>query len=93
MTERTKAKIERVREYKLILRDLKADCAERFLKEPVYRGAVLYYLYLIADSCISLAELVIRDKGLRTPQSYHEAIDILGKTKSYRLSLDMNLQE
>ena len=79
MTERIRAKIERVKEYKMILQDLKADCTEKFLKEPIYRGALLHYLYLIADSCISLAELVIRDKGLRVPQSYHEAIDILGE--------------
>jgi uncharacterized protein YutE (UPF0331/DUF86 family) len=32
----------------------------------------------VADSCISLAEMIIKFKGLRQPQSYHEAIDILG---------------
>jgi uncharacterized protein YutE (UPF0331/DUF86 family) len=32
----------------------------------------------MADSCIAPAELVIRLKGLRAPQSYHEAFDILG---------------
>ncbi|HOJ29052.1 MAG TPA: DUF86 domain-containing protein, partial [Spirochaetota bacterium] len=30
-------------------------------------------------SCISLAELVIKYKKLRVPQTYHEAIDILGE--------------
>ena len=55
------------------------DCFERFPKDPVYRGALLHYLYHVADSCITLAELIIRDRGLRPPQSYHEAIDILGE--------------
>lgn len=81
MTERIMIKIERIMEYKKILDALKVDCEEKFLKDPVYRGAVLHYLYLIADSCISLAEMIIRAKGLRTPQSYHEAIDILGENK------------
>jgi uncharacterized protein YutE (UPF0331/DUF86 family) len=46
--------------------------------DPVYRGALLYYLYLLSDSCIVLAELVIKHKGLRIPQSYAESFDILG---------------
>jgi uncharacterized protein YutE (UPF0331/DUF86 family) len=44
----------------------------------VYRGALLHYLYLLSDSCIVLAELVIKHKGLRIPQSYAESFDILG---------------
>lgn len=38
-------------------------------------------LYLLADSCIVLAELVIEYKNLRIPQSYSEAFDILGENK------------
>lgn len=81
MTERLRSKIEKIREYRMILHGLKSDCKERFLKDSVYRGALLHYLYLMADSCIGLAEIIIREKGLRTPQSYHEAIDILGENK------------
>ncbi len=40
---------------------------------------ILHYLYLLSDSCITLAELVIKYKKLRIPQAYHEAIDILGE--------------
>jgi uncharacterized protein YutE (UPF0331/DUF86 family) len=36
-------------------------------------------LYLLTDSCISLAEMVIKQKNLRLPQSYQEAFDILGE--------------
>ena len=49
------------------------------MKDPTYRGALLHYLYLMADTCIALAEQVIRYKKLRPPQSYHEAFDILGE--------------
>ncbi|MBO8132066.1 MAG: DUF86 domain-containing protein [Candidatus Marinimicrobia bacterium] len=47
--------------------------------EEIYRGALLHYLYLIADSCVAIAEMVIRYKNLRPPQSYAEAFDILGE--------------
>jgi uncharacterized protein YutE (UPF0331/DUF86 family) len=53
----------------------------RFAADPLYRGALLHYLYLLSDSCIVLAELVIKHKGLRIPQSYAEAFDILGENK------------
>ena len=33
----------------------------------------------MADTCIVLAELVISQKDLRTPQSYSEAFNILGE--------------
>lgn len=76
--ERLRRRIARIREYHALVRGLQDDCLERFTVDPVYRGALLYYLYLMADSCIALAELVIRHRGLRAPQSYHEAFDVLG---------------
>jgi uncharacterized protein YutE (UPF0331/DUF86 family) len=39
----------------------------------------MHYLYLLADGCIVVAELVIKKKNLRTPQSYAEAFDILAE--------------
>jgi len=77
--EQARQKISRIREYRDLVAGLKDDCTERFTVDPVYRGALLYYLYLMADSCIALAEIIIRKKGLRPPQSYHEAFDILGE--------------
>ncbi len=79
--ERINQKIGRIREYLSLIKSIKYDCLSRFISDPVYRGALLHYLYLLADSCISLAELVIKHKDLRIPQSYHEAIDILGENK------------
>ncbi|MCK5192439.1 MAG: DUF86 domain-containing protein [Desulfobulbaceae bacterium] len=81
MRERISQKTGRIREYMQIIGDLKSDCEKRFSTDPVYRGAVLHYLYLMADTCIALAEIIIRYKNLRPPQSYHEAFDILGEAK------------
>lgn len=77
--ERINQKIGRIREYLSLIESIKYDCLSRFISDPIYRGALLHYLYLLADSCISLAELVIKHKDWRIPQSYHEAIDILGE--------------
>lgn len=77
--ERITNKIARIREYLSLLRSLKDDCLKRFVADPLYRGALLHYLYLMADACIALAEMVISHKKLRPPQSYSEAFDILGE--------------
>lgn len=77
--ERIRQKIGRINEHLSIIRSIKDDCKVRFVVDPVYRGALLHYLYLLSDSCIVLAELVIKYKGLRIPQSYAESFDILGE--------------
>ncbi len=80
-SEAMQAKIARILEYIGTLEGLKDNCVERMKTDNVYRGAVLYYLYMVADSCVALAEMVIKHKSLRSPQSYSEAIDILGENK------------
>ena len=77
--ERIHQKIGRIKEHLSTVRSIKGDCLDRFTTDPIYRGALLHYLYLLADSCIVLAELVIKYKNLRIPQSYSEAFDILGE--------------
>jgi uncharacterized protein YutE (UPF0331/DUF86 family) len=77
--ERIRHKIGRIREHLALLRSIKDECTERFVSDPIYRGALLHYLYLLSDSCIVLAELVIKHRGLRVSQSYAEAFDILGE--------------
>ena len=69
----------RIREHLTLVASLKADCEKKFNIDPIYRGALLHYLYLMADTCITLAEQAIRLKKLRPPQSYHESFDILGQ--------------
>lgn len=79
--ERILHKIGRIREYVKLINSIKDDCTARFTGDPLYRGALLHYLYLLADSCIALSELVIKYKKLRLPQTYYEAFDILGENK------------
>lgn len=81
MMEQILQKMGRIREYLRIIDSIGDGCLKRFNTDSIYRGALLYYLYLLSDSCISLAEMVIRHRNLRLPQSYHEAIDILGEAK------------
>jgi len=78
--ERILQKIGRINEYVRIIETIKHECQERFDADPIYRGAMIHYLYLMADTCIVLAEMVIKKKGLRIPQSYTETFDILGES-------------
>ena len=77
--ERIYQKIGRIREYLGLIEAMKEKCEDRFLEDPLYRGALLHYLYLMTDTCIALAEMVIKQNQLRLPQSYQEAFDILGE--------------
>lgn len=79
MKERIRQKIGRIQEYLKLLADMEGDCQKKFTRDLIYRGALLHYLYLMADTCVALAEQVIKHKLLRAPQSYHEAFDILGE--------------
>jgi uncharacterized protein YutE (UPF0331/DUF86 family) len=79
--ERIQHKIGRITEHLHFIRSIEGDCDARFQADPLYRGALLHYLYLLSDSCIGLAELVIKHRGLRPSQSYAEAFDILGENE------------
>lgn len=78
LKEKIQQKSSRIIEYLNLIDSIKDECEKQFIADPIYRGALLHYLYLMADTCIALAEQVIRDQKLRSPQSYHEAFDILG---------------
>lgn len=77
--ERIRQKIGRIREYISLIRSIKDECLERFSADLLYRGALLHYLYLLTDTCISLGEMVIKHKNLRPPQSYQDVFDVLGE--------------
>ncbi len=49
------------------------------VSDPIFRGAILHYLYLVADGAVTLAEMLIGIRGLRAPQTYREAIIRLGE--------------
>ena len=79
MQHKINKKISRLKYYLKLLKTYKPDCKYKFLNDPMYEGALLHYLYLISDGCITLAEMIIKLKSLSTPQSYYEAIDTLGE--------------
>ena len=79
--ERIYQKTGKIREYLNFIESIKDDCDRRFTADLLYRGALLHYLYLLTDTCISLAEMIIKHKNLRLPQSYQEAFDILGENR------------
>ena len=79
MQHKINKKIQRINYYLSLLETYKADCEERFLKDPMFEGALLHYLYLVSDGCISLAEMVLKSKNIGKSQSYYEAIDMLGE--------------
>ncbi len=45
----------------------------------MFEGALLHYLYLSSDGCISLAEMMLKHNNISPSQSYYEAIDTLGE--------------
>jgi uncharacterized protein YutE (UPF0331/DUF86 family) len=79
MLHKIENKIKRVETTQALLEEIGKDCKEKFLTDKIYQGALLHYLYLISDSCIALAEMVIKYKKLPFADSYHESIDTLGE--------------
>jgi len=79
MQHKIDKKIAKLNYYLQLLYEYKPDCKKKFLSDPMYEGALLHYLYLVSDGCITLAEMIIKYKSLSLPQSYYEAIDTLGE--------------
>jgi uncharacterized protein YutE (UPF0331/DUF86 family) len=72
-------KIQKIENYVSILEKYKVDCKERFSNDEMFEGAVLHYLYVVSDSCISLAEMLIKYKSFGLTQSYFDSISLLGQ--------------
>lgn len=79
MLDRIEKKAKKIKKDLLIINHLKSDCDDKIYIDPIYRGALLHYLYIVSDSCISIAEMIIKYKDYEQPESYYEAIDILGE--------------
>ena len=79
MLHRIEEKILSIEELLETLDELKPDCDEKFLTDKIYHGALLHYLYLILDSSIVLAEMVIKYKNIKKSNSYYESIYLLGE--------------
>lgn len=79
MLHKIETKILKIEEILLFLEDIGKDCKGKFLTDKMYQGALLHYLYLIADSCIVLAEMMIKYKNIPKSESYYQSIDLLGE--------------
>ncbi len=79
MQHKLQAKLKRVAYYVDLLETYKPDCKKRFVSDPMFEGALLHYLYLASDGCISIAEMMIKHRNIGSAQSYYEAIDTLGE--------------
>ncbi len=79
MLHRIESKIAAIEDILTILDELKPECDEKFLSDKIYHGALLHYLYLVSDSSIALAEMVIKYKNIPKSNSYYESIDLLGE--------------
>ena len=79
MLPKIEKKIQSIEEIYSILEEISPECHKKFLTDKIYRGALFHYLYLIADSCIALAEMIIRYKKIPRADSYFESIDVLGE--------------
>ncbi len=79
MLHKIENKIKKIESTHSLLEEIGKDCKEKFLTDKIYQGALLHYLYLISDSCIALAEMVIKHKNLPFADSYFESIDTLGE--------------
>ena len=79
MLHKIESKIIKIKETLELLEDIGKDCKEKFLIDKIYQGALLHYLYLIADSCIVLAEMIIKYKNIPKSESYYQSIDLLGE--------------
>lgn len=79
MLHRIENKIRSIEDTLTILQKLKPDCKRKFLEDMIYQGALLHYLYIVADRSIALAEMVLKYKNCQKSNSYYESIDMLGE--------------
>jgi len=78
--EKVAKKLEQLREYGGYLKNYQKYSLDDLTIDHTLRGAVERYLHLSAECVIDIAEMVIAELGLRKPEEYREAIDILGES-------------
>jgi uncharacterized protein YutE (UPF0331/DUF86 family) len=64
MRHKIEHKIKRVKYYLSLLEGYKVDCKKRFIEDPMFEGALLHYLYLASDGCISIAGMMLKCKNM-----------------------------
>lgn len=78
--EKVSNKLEKLKEYAGYLKSYQKYTLDDLTKDHTLRGAVERYLHLSAECVIDIAEIMIAELGLRKPEEYREAIDILGES-------------
>lgn len=76
--EKIYSRIENLKSYVKILEGLQNITLEELEKEPIKKGALERYLQLSIEACVDIAEMIISDQRLTTPQTATESIEILG---------------
>ena len=77
--EKVSNKLEKLKEYVGYLKNYQRYTLDDLTKDHTLRGAVERYLHLSAECVIDIAEIIIAELGLRKPEEYREAIDILAE--------------
>lgn len=72
-------RIEALKKYVAIISKFKVITLEELERDDIKRGAVERYIQLAIESCIDIAELIISDQRLPTPETAKRAIEILGE--------------
>jgi uncharacterized protein YutE (UPF0331/DUF86 family) len=80
LREKIAMKLEKLKEYAGYLKSYQKYTLDDLTKDHVLRGAVERYLHLSAEYVIDIAEIMIAELGLRKPEEYREAIEILGES-------------
>lgn len=76
--EKIYSRIENLKSYVKILEGLQDITLEELEREPIKKGALERYLQLSIEACVDIAEMIISDQRLTTPQTATESIEILG---------------
>lgn len=72
-------RLKKLEEYLKILNSLKGITAKELVANVDKRAKAERFLQLAIELCLDVAELLISDQRLRTPQKASEAIEILGE--------------
>lgn len=93
MNARIKSKIHEIERYLEELESIRPDSFVTYLKDTKTRAACERYFEKILEAVVDLAFLIIKEKGLKTPEEDKEAFDILAKAKIIVPELAVRLKE
>ena len=93
MKERIKDKIEEIEEFASELDEITPKNFEDYVEDNKTKAACERYFEKIIEAIVDLAFLIIKEKGLRTPEEDKEAFDILAEEKIISKQLSEKLKD